>query len=84
MIGDVAGIICDGAGSACSMKVSTCASAAVKAALMATSDLGVTAHEGIIGVDAEQTIANLGQLCREGMQQTDQQIIAIMRGKQIG
>ena len=32
----------------------------------------------------EQTIANLGQLCREGMQQTDQQIIAIMRGKQIG
>ena len=84
MIGDVAGIICDGAGSACSMKVSTCASAAVKAALMATSDLGVTVHEGIIGVDAEQTIANLGQLCREGMQQTDQQIIAIMRGKQIG
>lgn len=82
MIGDVAGIICDGAGSACSMKVSTSASAAVKAALMAVNGVGVSAREGIVSDDAEQTIANLGHLSREGMQQTDQQIIAIMRAKQ--
>ncbi len=82
MIGDVAGIICDGAGSACSMKVSTSASAAVKAALMAVNGFGISAREGIVCDDAEQTIANLGHLSREGMQQTDQQIIAIMRAKQ--
>ena len=82
MIGDVAGIICDGAGNACSMKVSTSASAAVKSALMAVNGLGVSAREGIVADDAEQTIANLGHLSREGMQQTDQQIIAIMRAKQ--
>ena len=35
MIGDVAGIICDGAKAGCSMKVSTAAAAAVKAALLA-------------------------------------------------
>lgn len=81
MIGDVAGIICDGAGSACSMKVSTSASAAVKAALLAANGLGVPAREGIVEADAEQTIANLGHLSREGMRQTDEEIIQIMRRK---
>lgn len=81
MIGDVAGIICDGAGSACSMKVSTSASAAVKAALLAANGLGVPAREGIVEADAEQTIANLGRLSREGMRQTDEEIIQIMRRK---
>ncbi|WP_255990990.1 L-cysteine desulfidase family protein [Chitinolyticbacter albus] len=81
MIGDVAGIICDGAGSACSMKVSTSASAAVKAALMATSGHSIPASEGIVCENADETIANLGRLARDGMGATDVEIIRIMRSK---
>jgi L-cysteine desulfidase len=64
MIGDVSGIICDGA-SGCSMKVSTSTSAAVKSSLMAINNLRVPQSEGIVSDDVDQTIANLGRLSRE-------------------
>jgi L-cysteine desulfidase len=82
MIGDVSGIICDGAGSACSMKVSTSAAVAVKAALMASHNLHVPQGEGIVGVTVDHTIANLGQLTKQGMMATDVEIINIMLAKQ--
>lgn len=82
MIGDVSGIICDGAGSACSMKVSTSTSAAVKSSLMAINNLHVPQSEGIVSDDVDQTIANLGRLSKEGMLDTDIEIINIMRAKQ--
>nr|WP_086938088.1 L-serine ammonia-lyase, iron-sulfur-dependent, subunit alpha [Thaumasiovibrio occultus] len=81
MIGDVSGIICDGAGSACSMKVSTSASAAVKAALMAVNNYGVGENEGIVTANIDATIANLGHLSKYGMLDTDVEIINIMRNK---
>ncbi|SIR61001.1 L-cysteine desulfidase [Aeromonas sp. RU39B] len=82
MIGDVSGIICDGAGSACSMKVSTSTSAAVKSSLLAINNLRVTQSEGIVSDNVDQTIANLGRLSKEGMLDTDIEIINIMRTKQ--
>ena len=82
MIGDVAGIICDGAGSACSMKVSTASSAAVKAALMAINNVHIPESQGIVSDDVDQTIINLGQIARRGMLDTDIEIINIMRAKQ--
>ncbi len=47
MIGDVSGMICDGASNSCAMKVSTSASAAWKAVLMALDDTAVTGNEGL-------------------------------------
>ncbi len=82
MIGDVTGIICDGAGSACSMKVSTASSAAVRAALMAINDLHIPESQGIVSDDVDQTIANLGRIATQGMLETDIEIIKIMRAKQ--
>jgi L-cysteine desulfidase len=81
MIGDVAGIICDGAKPSCSMKVSTGAAAAVKAALLARNRIRVSADEGIVAETVEQTIANLGRLGRQGMMETDRQIVSIMLDK---
>ncbi|SRN43228.1 Serine dehydratase alpha chain [Shigella flexneri] len=75
MIGDVSGMICDGA------KVSTSASAAWKAVLMALDDTAVTGNEGIVAHDVEQSIANLCALASHSMQQTDRQIIEIMASK---
>ena len=82
MIGDVSGIICDGAKTSCALKVSTAASAAVKAALMAKNGIRVSRNEGIVAQTPDATIANLGQLSREGMLETDRQILRIMLRKE--
>ncbi len=55
MIGDVSGMICDGASNSCAMKVSTSASAAWKAVLMALDDTAVTG-EGIVAHNVEQSL----------------------------
>jgi len=81
MIGDVAGIICDGAKTSCSLKVSSSVSSAVKAALMALDNIRVTENEGIIDRDVEQVICNLGLLGNEGMKNADKTILDIMTHK---
>ncbi|MHC1715677.1 MAG: serine dehydratase subunit alpha family protein [Acidaminococcaceae bacterium] len=81
MIGDVAGMICDGASNSCAMKVSTSATAAFKAVLMAMDGTRVTGSEGIVDEDVDQSISNLGQLASQGMVQTDGQILEIMLNK---
>ncbi|WP_028765800.1 serine dehydratase subunit alpha family protein [Shewanella fidelis] len=81
MIGDVSGVICDGAKTACAMKVSSSAGAAVKAALMAIDGIRVTGTEGIVADDVDQTIRNLASLANGAMTQTDVQILEIMMHK---
>ncbi|MHA3369483.1 L-cysteine desulfidase family protein [Yersinia enterocolitica] len=81
MIGDISGIICDGAANSCAMKVSTSVSAAYKAVLMALDSSGVTGNEGIVADDVDQSIANLCALACGAMRQTDSQIIEIMARK---
>ncbi|MDX7985965.1 serine dehydratase subunit alpha family protein [Xenorhabdus sp. 12] len=81
MIGDISGMICDGASNSCAMKVSTSASAAYKAVLMALDGSCVRGSDGIVSDDVDQSIANLCSLARHSMQQTDIQIIEIMAHK---
>ena len=81
MIGDVAGIICDGAKASCSLKVSSSVSSAVQAALLAIDNIRVTAEQGINAANVEQVINNLGILACEGMKDTDDTILNIMTGK---
>ena len=81
MIGDVSGIICDGASNSCAMKVSTSVSSAWKAVLMALDETAVTGNEGIVAHDVEQSIKNLCALACQSMQQTDKQVIQIMASK---
>ncbi|MCX7207445.1 MAG: L-serine ammonia-lyase, iron-sulfur-dependent, subunit alpha [Proteobacteria bacterium] len=82
MIGDLSGIVCDGASNSCAMKVSTSAQSAYKSALMAIDGVCVTGNEGIVAHDVDQSINNLGQLACQGMVQTDVQILQIMLHKQ--
>lgn len=81
MIGDVSGMICDGASNSCAMKVSTSAASAWKAVLMALDNTSVSGNEGIVAHDVEQSIRNLCALASQAMQHTDRQIIAIMANK---
>lgn len=81
MVADIAGIFCDGAKTGCSLKVSTGASAAIKAALLALDGICVTCHEGIVENCVEKTIDNLGLIGNQGMQETDRMILKIMTAK---
>ena len=81
MIGDVAGMICDGASNSCAMKVSTSAAAAFKAVLMALDNSGVTGSDGIVEDSVDASIGNLCALACESMTHTDRQIIEIMINK---
>ena len=81
MIGDVSGMICDGASNSCAMKVSTSVTSAYKAVLMAIDNTRVTASDGIVEENIDASIANLGRLASDGMQQTDREILEIMMKK---
>lgn len=81
MVGSIAGMICDGAKPACSLKVASAVEAAVQAAFLAMRGTSVTGHEGIVDDDVEACIRNLGRLGTCGMVQTDKVILDIMVGK---
>ncbi|MFP4285577.1 MAG: L-serine ammonia-lyase, iron-sulfur-dependent, subunit alpha, partial [Desulfovermiculus sp.] len=81
VIEDLGGVLCDGAKTGCALKLATAAGSAVQAALLAQRGVGAVPVEGILGLTPEQSIAHLGQLCREGMTQTGATILDIMLGK---
>ncbi|OQY32133.1 MAG: hypothetical protein B6241_11910 [Spirochaetaceae bacterium 4572_59] len=81
MVGNVSGIICDGAKNACSLKVASCVSAGVQGALLAINGISVSDNEGIVEADVERTIANLVRLSSPGMLETDKIILEIMTHK---
>ena len=81
MIGNITGMICDGAKPSCAMKVSSGVSTAMLSALMAMEDKVVTAVEGIIDEDVDKSIANLTAIGSKGMEETDRLVLDIMTGK---
>ncbi|EOI3320606.1 TPA: serine dehydratase subunit alpha family protein [Serratia marcescens] len=81
MIGDISGIICDGASATCAMKVSSTTESAVKSVLMAKQHWVANQHDGIVHEDVEATIDALCRLAASAMQHTDRQIIQIMSDK---
>ncbi|WP_118781665.1 L-cysteine desulfidase family protein [Haemophilus haemolyticus] len=81
MIGDISGIICDGAANSCAMKVSTSVASGYKSVLMAMDETHVTGNEGIVEHDLERTIDNLCAIASKSMQHIDRQVIEIMVSK---
>lgn len=82
MIGDISGVLCDGAANSCAMKVSTGVSSAYKAVLMALDNSRVTGNEGIVEHSVDKSIDNLCAIASKSMIYTDRQIIEIMSAKE--
>ncbi|SHH77322.1 serine dehydratase subunit alpha family protein [Sporanaerobacter acetigenes] len=78
MLSNLTGMICDGAKETCALKLSTSAGEAVIAAYLAMENIVVRSNTGIIGSTIEDTIKNLGILCRDGLAATDSVIIDII------
>lgn len=81
MIGNITGMVCDGAKEGCALKVASGVSSAVQSALLAVNDICVASHDGIIDSSIEKTIENLGTIGSTGMQSADKMILDIMVGK---
>lgn len=78
MIGNITGMVCDGAKAGCAMKVASGVSCAIQSAVLSLSGICISDNEGIIEEDIEKTIQNLGKLGSKGMQNTDDMILDIM------
>ena len=81
MIGNITGMVCDGAKVGCAMKVASGVSCAIQSGVLALRGTCVTETDGIIDRDIEKTIRNLGEIGSSGMKSTDQLIQRIMACK---
>lgn len=81
VIGDLGGLICDGAKPGCALKSMTSADAALRAGFMAAEGHGVGIEGGIAGSTIERSIQNLGRITLEGMLQVDPTVLKIMQEK---
>ena len=81
MIGNVAGMLCDGAKHDCALKISTCVNAAFQAALMALRGVRVQSTDGIVEQDVERTIDNFAQLGNKGSGPMDEAMLHMMLNK---
>ena len=78
MIGNITGMVCDGAKVGCAMKVASGVSSALQSAVLAREGICISEHDGIIEKDIEKTVRNLGRIGSVGMQNTDNMILDIM------
>ncbi len=78
MIGNITGMVCDGAKVGCALKVSSGVSSAIQSAVLAMDNICISDNDGIIEVDVEKTIYNLGRLASMGMQTMDDLMLSIM------
>jgi len=82
MIGNLTGIICDGAKMTCALKIYSCIESAALATKLAIRGIGPSLESGIVGNDCKQSFDFLSRISHEGMEQTDRTILSIMLEKQ--
>ena len=74
----VSGIVCDGAKPSCAAKIASAVDAGILGYQMYVRGLEFQGGDGIISKGVENTIANIGRLGKDGMRETDREILKIM------
>lgn len=77
----VSGIICDGAKASCAAKIASSVEAGILGYHMYKNGQEFKYGDGIVNDGVEATIRNVGRLGKEGMKQTDKEIVRIMLDK---
>lgn len=77
-LANIPGIICDGAKASCAAKIAASLDASMLAHHLAMAGKSYGAFNGILREDAEETISCVGHIGREGMRETDREIIRLM------
>jgi len=81
VVGDLGGLICDGAKPGCAMKAVTTVDTAIRSALMALKGFGLSSDDGLVGQTVEDSLCNLGRITLEGMFQVDPTMLHILQDK---
>lgn len=76
----ISGTVCDGAKASCAAKIASAVEAGLLGYEMYLNGQQFKDGEGIVTKGVENTIRNISLLAKEGMQQTDKEIIEIMTG----
>lgn len=77
----VSGIVCDGAKASCAGKIAAAVNAGILGYNMYLNGSQFWAGDGIVSKGVENTIRNVGRLGRDGMRETDREILKIMTGE---
>ena len=77
----LSGTICDGAKPSCAAKIAMAVEAGIMGYEMARAGKQFYGGDGIVTKGVENTIRNVGRLAKDGMSETDREIINIMLGK---
>ncbi|KXX66894.1 serine dehydratase subunit alpha family protein [Flammeovirga sp. SJP92] len=77
-LGNVSGVICDGANASCASKIASGIYAAFDGAMLSQIGNVFTSSDGIVDACCEETIQNVGTLAQQGMKGTDKTILDIM------
>lgn len=77
----LSGMTCDGAKASCAAKIAAAIDAGYFGYQLYLKGNQFYAGDGIITKGVEHTIQNVGRLAREGMKETDREILSIMVGK---
>ncbi len=72
------GIVCDGAKASCAAKIAAAVDAGLLGLAMYESGNQFFGGDGIVKKGVENTIASVGRLARQGMAETDREIIELM------
>jgi L-cysteine desulfidase len=72
------GIVCDGAKPSCAAKIAASVDAGLLGGRMAEGGRGFLAGEGIVSESIENTLSNVARLGKDGMRETDKEIIRMM------
>lgn len=76
----ISGTVCDGAKASCAAKIASAVEAGLLGYEMYLNGQQFKDGEGIVTKGVENTIRNISLLAKQGMQQTDKEIIEIMTG----
>lgn len=81
VLGNVAGLFCDGAKSNCALRVSSTMAGAIQCALLALEDIGAGEFDGLVGRSVEETIRNFYRIQIEGMKEVKEVLFEIEKDK---
>lgn len=77
-LGNVGGIVCDGAKPSCAAKIASSLDAALMGHYLSIQNKSFLPGEGIIKGNVEETIKSMGYIGRVGMRSTDTEILNVM------
>ena len=77
-ITSIGGMVCDGAKPSCASKIAIALDNMIMSLELVKNNKGFKPGEGIVGIDVEKTIRNIGLMAHEGMKSTDEVILGIM------